>query len=62
MILYFTGTGNSRYVAKLIGNSIHSDTVSMNDFIKEGRTGSITGDLPYVFVVPASGWRIPSIF
>ena len=61
MILYFTGTGNSRYVAKLIGTHIHSDTVSITDFIKEGRTGTFTADSPYVFVAPAYGWRIPRL-
>lgn len=34
MILYFSGTGNSKYCAEKIGSAIGSETVSLNDFMK----------------------------
>ena len=35
MILYFSGTGNSRYAAQYIGNIIGDEIVSINDKIKK---------------------------
>lgn len=34
MILYFSGTGNSRYIAQRIAESLGDELLSMNDRIK----------------------------
>ena len=39
MIFYFTGTGNSRFVAQMLASELNDSAVSMNDYIKEHRTG-----------------------
>lgn len=61
MILYFTGTGNSKYVAKQIAKVTGDEIISMNDRIKEGRYDTLSSTRPYVFVVPTYAWRIPRI-
>lgn len=34
MVLYFSGTGNSRYVAKRIADALGDELLSMNERIK----------------------------
>lgn len=61
MILYFTGTGNSRYTARKIGEILEDEVVSLNDYIKEDRKGEFHSEKPYVFVVPTYAWQIPKL-
>ncbi|MCI8994018.1 MAG: flavodoxin, partial [Eubacterium sp.] len=61
MILYFTGTGNSRYAARKIGKILGEEPVSLNTYIKEETAGEFTSEKPYVFVVPTYAWQIPHV-
>jgi ferredoxin len=61
MILYFTGTGNSRYIAKRIAEALGDELLSMNDRIKAGDTSPVTSDERLVIVTPTYAWRIPRI-
>ena len=49
MIFYFTGTGNSRYIAKQIAAVTGETIVSINDKIKAGDTAPIETDGRVVF-------------
>lgn len=59
MILYFSGTGNSRHAAMYLAKLTDECTVDMGKLIKENRTGDFTGEDRYIFVTPVYGWRIP---
>ena len=61
MILYFTGTGNSRYIAERIAVALDDELLSMNDRIKAGDTSPVTSDERLVIVTPTYAWRIPRI-
>ncbi|SMC22221.1 4Fe-4S binding domain-containing protein [Clostridium acidisoli DSM 12555] len=61
MILYFTGTGNSEYIAKRIAELTGDSLVSMNERIKANDASEINADGRLVFVVPTYAWRIPKI-
>lgn len=63
MIIYFSGTGNSRYVANMINSAIddEDEIVALNDLIKSGIQRPLLSEKPFVFVVPTYGWRIPRI-
>ncbi len=61
MILFFSGTGNSRYTAELIGSVIGEKPVSLNDIIKSGAAPSFNSESPYIIVCPTYAWRIPRI-
>lgn len=61
MILYFSGTGNSAYVAKTIAEALEDSLVSINDRIKTRTRTPIISDTPLVFVVPTYAWRIPRL-
>ena len=43
MILYFSGTGNSKYVAKRIADALGDEIVNLNDRIKASDTGLSLG-------------------
>jgi len=61
MILYFSGTGNSRYAAQKIGDITGDTLLSLNEKIKAGDfTGAETAE-KLVIAVPTYAWRIPNI-
>ena len=61
MILFFTGTGNSRYIAEKIAKKTCDDMICINDRIKQKDASSIrvSGDLS--IVTPTYAWRIPNL-
>lgn len=62
MILYFSGTGNSAYVAKKISQVTEETLCSINDKIKAGETApEIAENERLIFVLPTYGWRIPRL-
>ena len=52
MIIYFTGTGNSRFVAKRIAEATGDRTVDAAQWIREGKSAVFTEPCTYVFVSP----------
>lgn len=61
MILYFSGTGNSRYIAERIAVALGDELLSVNDRIKAGDTSPVTSDERLIIVTPTYAWRIPNI-
>ena len=61
MILCYSGTGNSRYVAKRIAAVLGDEILSMNDRIKAGDTSPVGGNERLIIVTPTYAWRIPRI-
>ncbi|EQG17258.1 flavodoxin family protein [Clostridioides difficile DA00062] len=62
MILYFSGTGNSRYVARKIAQELNDELISLNQLIKEEKTDElISADKPFIFVCPTYAWRLPIV-
>jgi len=61
MILYFSGTGNSKYVAKRIAGALGDESVDMNDRIKSSDTSPIETGERLIVVTPTYAWRIPRV-
>ncbi len=61
MILYFSGTGNSRYAAKMLADLTGHGLVSLNEKIKQRDTRPVPADEGLVFVVPTYAWRLPRV-
>ena len=61
MILCFTGTGNSRYIAERIAKALGDELLSMNDRIKAGDHSPVETGKRLVIVTPTYAWRIPRI-
>lgn len=59
MIIYFSGTGNSRYIAKRIADNIRDELIDANDKIKRRDTRTIQVNDRLVVVTPTYAWRIP---
>lgn len=60
MVLYFSGTGNSQYVALQIAKALGDEqVVSINRFLKEGGRAAFRSSRPLVFVTPTYCWRMP---
>lgn len=62
MVFYFSGTGNSKYVAQQIAAATEDQVVSINASIKQNKTEEfIIKDSPVVFVCPTYAWRLPRV-
>ncbi len=61
MILYFSGTGNSRYAAKKLAELTEDTVISINERMRRGDCGSIDSERPLVFVCPVHDGRIPDV-
>lgn len=63
MILYFSGTGNSRYAAEYLAKLTEDETVDIGNLLKaHDKGGNFTSEKPFVFVCPVYSWRIPRVF
>jgi len=61
MIFYYTGTGNSRYIARRLAAALGDELFDMNDRIKRADTSPVAVNGRAVFVTPTYAWRIPRI-
>ena len=61
MILYFSGTGNSKYVAKRIADALGDEIVNLNARIKASDTSPVETDERVIIVTPTYAWRIPRV-
>ncbi|MGO1042995.1 EFR1 family ferrodoxin [Clostridioides difficile] len=61
MIIYFSGTGNSEYVAKRIGKELQDEVLNIFEKIRTRDYSHLVSNRPWVIVVPTYAWRIPRI-
>ena len=67
MVLYFSGTGNSRYVASILANVNGDELVSINDIMRQriqepfSARYAFSSEQPFVFVCPTYCWQLPHV-
>lgn len=61
MILYFSGTGNSRYAARKITEITGDKVISINQQLKKNDFSPVLSQRPLVFVGPVYAGRLPRI-
>lgn len=61
MILYYTGTGNSEYVAKRLGQLLQESPVNLIRAIRAGENSRLYSEKPWVICTPTYAWRIPHV-
>ena len=61
MILYFSGTGNSKYVAKRVADALGDEILNLNDRIKASDTSPVETGERVIIVTPTYAWRIPRV-
>ena len=62
MIVYFSGTGNSRYAAETLARELNDELLDAGKEIRAGKKGILHSDRPWIFVAPTYAWRLPHIF
>lgn len=62
MIIYFSGTGNSKYVADMLAEQLDDQAIDAGKMIKNGIKGEFKSKSPWIFVSPTYSWKIPNIF
>ncbi len=62
MVIYFSGTGNSKYCADMIASELGDEILDSFNYIKNGIAGEFISGRPWVFVAPTYCWQLPRIF
>ena len=62
MIVYFSGTGNSRYAAEMLADTLDDETLDSSRYIKEGSSAKIYSEKPFVFLCPTYVSAPPLVF
>ena len=62
MIVYYTGTGNSRRAAQLLADRLQDEIFDVFPCLKENRPLSLRSERPWIFVAPTYGWQLPHVF
>lgn len=61
MVIYFSGTGNSRYAAKQIARVTGDGIISINQRWKQKDFTAVASEQPLVFVGPVYAGRLPRV-
>ena len=61
MIIYFTGTGNSAFIAQKLAAALDDSLLCINDRLREKKLKKIHSEKPLVFVTPTYAWRLPKV-
>ncbi len=67
MVLYFSGTGNSRYAASVIASINGDELICINDIMRQRIQDpyvaryAFASERPFVFVCPTYCWRMPRV-
>jgi len=62
MVVYFSGTGNSRFAARLIAERLGDGLTDAGLLIKKNSREPLASERPWVFVCPTYAWRMPKVF
>lgn len=62
MIIYYSGTGNSKFCAFRLMDAIKDSVQDATPYIREKKKGSFSSEKPFVFVCPTYAWQLPRIF
>ena len=62
MIVYFTGTGNSRWCAQRIAEKLDDACTDAFPYLRENLGAELFSERPWVFVAPTYAWQAPRIF
>lgn len=61
MILYYSGTGNSRYIARRIAAITGDELLNITEHLRSGDHSPIDCGGRAVFVTPTYAWRVPRL-
>ena len=59
MILYFSATGNTEYIAKQLASRLNDDLINITNRVKENNLEVITSEKPYIICAPVYVCEMP---
>lgn len=62
MVVYFSGTGNSRFCAQRIAAALQDEQLDAAGHIRHGIAADLITGKPWVFVSPTYAWQLPLVF
>ena len=62
MIVYYTGTGNSRYAAEELAYYTSDELFDASAAMCKDEKAELKSEKPWIFVSPTHCWRIPELF
>ena len=62
MVIYFSGTGNSRYCAQFLAHQLGDELLDAGHDIRHQIAADLISGKPWVFVSPTYAWQLPRIF
>ncbi len=61
MILYYTGTGNSAYVARRLAAKTGDEVLDLFEKLRTGDHTPLRSERPWVIVTPTYAWQMPRL-
>ena len=61
MIVYFSGTGNSRFAAEYLAKQLGDELLDAGRRMKTGEQDTLHSDRPWVFAAPIYAWRMANV-
>ncbi len=62
MIVYFSGTGNSRYAASCLADQLQDTVQDAALWIRQDQPAALHSEKPWIFVSPTYAWQLPRVF
>ena len=62
MIVYYSGTGNSRYCAEYFAKKLDDEVLDAAHYIKHQIAADLVSGKPWIFVAPTYAWQLPLVF
>ena len=59
MVLYFSATGNTEYIAKQLAVRLNDESLNILDRVKANNTEALTSDKPYIICAPVYVCEMP---
>ena len=61
MIIYFSGTGNSRFAAEYLSKQLKDELLDAGQRVKSREKDTLHSERPWVFVAPVYAWRMANV-
>lgn len=61
MIIYFSGTGNSRFAAEFLAKQLDDELLNAGQRIKSGEQDELYSERPWVITSPIYAWRMANV-
>ena len=62
MVIYFSGTGNSKFCARFLAEQLNDTITNAFEQMRSHTGAELHSDTPWVFVTPTCAWQLPHIF